>query len=987
MHSTHDDLLQRALGSRYVLERELGRGGWATVYLARDTKHDRLVAIKTFRPELAHSLGTGRFLQEIRLVAQFQHPHILPLHDSGEALHTLYYVTPYVEGESLRDMLRREGRLPVEDAVRVAREVASALDYAHRHGVVHRDIKPENILLSDGHAVVADFGIARAVQAAQEQRLSHPGVAVGTPAYMAPEQALGGGGGDARGDVFSLGVVLYEMLAGETPFNEVSVQGIVARVKRGSGAPSLAAKRTDVPDTVAAAVDRALEADPDARFQSAREFSDALAPGLTPVTGTWATWTATPRARRLRWPLAALALAVAAGVGIWQLATPEAPSRPGAVVVLPFEMRGAEEYAYLGDGMVDLLTTNLDGAGDLRAVDARAVLGTLGEGREGMTTERGDAIARRLGAELYVLGNIVEAGGRLRVQAALWRRGASQAPLAQASAEGAATRLFEVVDEIATELVAGVRTGPGERLVRLAAVSTRSLPALKAYLEGEAHLRAGRADSAVEAFGRATAADSLFALAYYRQAVAADWAAQFAQSRVAVARAIALGSRLAPGDRRLLHALQTMHGGDAEGAEREYRAILRDDPENVEAWYQLGEVIFHLGGVHGRPLTESREAFSRALHFDPKNGDALFHLLDVAGREGRFAEYDSLLAMAATGESNIVLRRRAVRAFALGDAAERDAVLAELRRAGDGTVVVAAGQVATYVLDFDAASRIAAFLAEPSRPAATQAFGHRMQAQLALGGGRPSGVSPHLRRMAAIDPGGALVASAALAMAPHAGIGRAGLVALRDSLVAWPAHAEPEIEGGMIVSVHNGVMPLLREYLVALLSARIGDTTAARRGVAALRSAGAPAHAGTLASDLAAHVEAELLQRAGRPADALRALEAIRSFAPLERLANSEFYGGVAARLLRGELLLQLNRPLEARRWFAAIGEGRYDFAWLAPAQLGVARAAEQSGDAAGARAAYARFARLWRSPDAALRPLADDARRRAGPRAAGDAR
>ena len=235
-------ILQNSLGPRYVLEREIGRGGWATVYLAQDRKHDRRVAIKVFHPDLALSLGTERFLQEIRLVAQFQHPHILPLHDSGETAESPYYVMPYVDGESLRQRLERVGCLGVGEALSIARDVAGALAYAHERGVVHRDIKPENILLTSDHALVADFGIALAIRAATGEssvgdgrrassggRLSRPGLAVGTPAYMSPEQALGGSEPDQRSDVYSLGVVLYEMLSGKTPFPEISLQSVVER--------------------------------------------------------------------------------------------------------------------------------------------------------------------------------------------------------------------------------------------------------------------------------------------------------------------------------------------------------------------------------------------------------------------------------------------------------------------------------------------------------------------------------------------------------------------------------------------------------------------------------------------------------------------------------------------------------------------------------------------------------------------------------------
>src|SRR5881227_369957 len=221
--------VQAALAGRYTIERELGRGGMATVYLAQDRKHHRQVAIKVLKPELAAALGPERFLREIDTAARLNHPHILPLHDSGQAGGFLYYVMHYIEGESLRDRLEREGPLPLEDALRITRDVTSALSYAHSHDVVHRDIKPENILLSGGEAVVADFGIARALTAAGGDNLTTIGLAVGTPTYMSPEQAAGVAQLDGRSDIYSLGCVLYEMLAGEPPFTGPTAQAIIAR--------------------------------------------------------------------------------------------------------------------------------------------------------------------------------------------------------------------------------------------------------------------------------------------------------------------------------------------------------------------------------------------------------------------------------------------------------------------------------------------------------------------------------------------------------------------------------------------------------------------------------------------------------------------------------------------------------------------------------------------------------------------------------------
>src|SRR5437867_5132388 len=270
--------LQAALADRYTIERELGRGGMATVYLAQDDKHRRLVALKVLRPELAAALGPERFLREIETAAGLNHPHILPLHDSGEAAGWLYYVMPLVEGESLRSRLDRERQLPLADALQIAREAADALSYAHRHNVVHRDIKPENILLSSGHALVADFGIARAITVAGGERLTQTGVTVGTPGYMSPEQASGEQELDGRSDVYSLACVLYEMLAGNPPFLGASARAILARQSL-DPVPRLRTVRETVPAEFERAVVKALAKAPADRFTTATQFAEALVTG------------------------------------------------------------------------------------------------------------------------------------------------------------------------------------------------------------------------------------------------------------------------------------------------------------------------------------------------------------------------------------------------------------------------------------------------------------------------------------------------------------------------------------------------------------------------------------------------------------------------------------------------------------------------------------------------------------------------------------
>jgi serine/threonine-protein kinase len=370
------------LPERYVLEREIGRGGAAVVYLAQDAKHGRQVAIKVLRPELAASLGAERFLREIEIAAQLSHPHVLPLYDSGEAAGFLYYVMPFVTGESLRQRLQREQRVPLDDALHITAEVADALNYAHERGVLHRDIKPENILLDSGHALVTDFGVARAISAAGSERVTLPGMTVGTPAYMSPEQA-GDEPIDGRSDVYALGCVLFEMLAGEPPHSGPTARAILAR-KVTQPVPALGSFGTDVPDTLEHIIERALAVTPEHRFTTAAEFAQALT------------------TRRSGW-VRALA----------QRPEPPAPS-PRSIAVLPFTNMSADpENAYFGDGIAEEITNALTKVQALRVASRTSAFAFKGNEQD----------VRRIGKDLGVAtvleGSVRKAGERLRITAQL----------------------------------------------------------------------------------------------------------------------------------------------------------------------------------------------------------------------------------------------------------------------------------------------------------------------------------------------------------------------------------------------------------------------------------------------------------------------------------------------------------------------------------------------------------------------------------------
>ncbi|MFL5494070.1 MAG: protein kinase domain-containing protein [Gemmatimonadales bacterium] len=606
-----------ALRDRYTLERELGHGGMATVYLARDLRHDRLVALKVLRSDLAAALGPERFEREIRLAGGLQHPHILTVLDSGAAAGRLWFTMPWVEGESLRARLDREGQLPLGVAVQLACEVADALDWAHRHGVVHRDIKPENILLTGGHALVADFGIARSL--GENERLTETGIVVGTPAYMSPEQASGERVVDGRTDLYALACVLYEMLAGEPPHTGPTAQAVIAK-RIADPVPSVRRVRETVPPALDLALIRALAKAPADRFATGAEFAAALRNGLTAAVAV------AERRPARRWVAAAAAGVLLAGVGAYLVerrpAATRPPSGPIALAVLPFHAVGAPgDSGVLGIGLPDAIITRLAAVSQIRVRPTTAVLRFAGQ-----DTDPREA-ARALAVEYLLAGTVQSTGDRLRVTVQLLRSTDGSA-LWGAHYDLARQDLLVLQDSIAERVSSAlaIRMSAAEH-TRFYRRYTGNAAAYEAYLKGRAQLARVSEEgttTAIAAFERALALDSTYALALAGLAMAsADMHLRFASGKDVklwgqraeseAARAIALDSSLA--EAHLARAAVARKSEFDWGRTLEESSRALELNSNLDlAHYFRAAAFYHLG-----LLDEAADEVRRALEVDPLN--------------------------------------------------------------------------------------------------------------------------------------------------------------------------------------------------------------------------------------------------------------------------------------------------------------------------------------------------------------------------------
>jgi serine/threonine-protein kinase len=651
--------LQAALADRYTIEHELGRGGSATVYLAQDLKHGRPVAIKVLHRSLGSAITAERFLREIRTAARLHHPHILPLFDSGEAEGRIFYTMPYVEGESLRSRIRREGCLPVEEAVRIAVEVADALQYAHNHAVIHRDIKPENILISrDGHILLADFGLAHALDGTSSD-LTESGIAMGTPAYMSPEQTSGAGLLDGRTDIYSLGLVLYEMLAGEPPFTGPNPRAVMAKRLR-EPVPSISDARENIPLPLERALRKALAVVPADRFASPAELAMALNESIT-TEETEVVSSSPPPPARPRWRVrrdGVVALVVAAvvlltmGAGIrwlYGVARGSSADEQKMLAVLPFKNLGEPADQYFTDGLTEEITSrlaSLSGLGVISRTSADRFRGSSKSLRE---------IGAELGAGYVLEGSVrweraADGRGRIRVTPQLIRvRDDSHLWATQYDAE--LTEVLKVQAAIAEQVTSALDVALRDTERRaLVQEPTKNSAAYDYYLRGkEYHFRGYDRENlfaAAELYGKAVESDSMFADAWARlsQAHSAVYWHYHDRSRErlemakqAADRAMALSPGLPEGHVAL--GYYYYYGFlDFDRAIQEFTAAYARQPNNSQLLAAMAYVE-RRQGRWGDAITH----LNAALRLDPQSHDLAHNLADTYFSVRRYAEADRYL--------------------------------------------------------------------------------------------------------------------------------------------------------------------------------------------------------------------------------------------------------------------------------------------------------------------------------------------------------
>ena len=672
----HTVRLKAALADRYALEEKLGIGGMATVYLATDLRHDRKVAVKVLRPELAVAIGAKRFLQEIQIAAKLSHPHILTLIDSGASEDLAYYIMPAVRGPSLRDRLNSEGKLSIGEVVRIAEQVADALAYAHSRGIVHRDVKPENILLDGTHVFLSDFGIARAIDLSEADRLTGTGIVLGTPSYMSPEQAAGEDNIDGRADTYALGCVIYEALAGEPPFGGRSVQAVVAKQIL-EPAPSLGTLRPEITIGIADAVRTALSKTPIDRFADVRDFAKALSAGQSgEAVRTTGGAVSVARSKKRAWrhrPVAVVVLLAGVSLlGVFavnQMVTGDADVIPNArrsFIVLPQAgvQRSSEETSLTRDAE-DELTRLLTGWDEARAVATASKTGFLFDlgvaEPASMTLPQSLAVARSASVGTLITLHVTVRGDSVTLTAELFDVATAELLGDPIISQSLTSDVFALVAPVAAQIL---NFGGAPELLLTFNVESSSLEAIRLVQSGRVNLEQWRLEAAERLFGEALTEDSTFARAHYFLSLTLYWQAASSPQRYpelggAIRRHVAAARRhsatLVHRDSLFVEAFFSFQNGDFERARGIYGDLVRSDSTDTFAWLLLGSVEYQDFWAEKQPdgsllprsnLNTARRAFVRTVRLAPDFFLGYGHLFDIyqhlASESGRCPQFQPL---------------------------------------------------------------------------------------------------------------------------------------------------------------------------------------------------------------------------------------------------------------------------------------------------------------------------------------------------------
>ncbi len=926
-----------------VCER-VGSGGAGVVYRGRDMLLQRDVAMKFLAPRLsADPAARARLVREAQAASRLDDPHVCAIY-AVEATHDggLCIVMAYCAGGTLRERLRR-GPMTTTDVETVTLHLARGLASAHQAGIVHGDIKPANVGFGDGDvARLLDFGVA--VHAGDA---TTGGRAIsGTMPYLAPELWRGGAHGPGS-DVWALGVTFFEMVTGRRPFIGADPGTLADAILGGVVPPLTRPDATDIRPGLAALITRMLSAHPSRRpADGAAVLAELSAVLQEPTEARQATRLESdtradrPKARvRTRWTvLAAGAVALAAAAWLYRLpSSPRTAAPPQievartsaplpSIAVLPFTTRGSRDIAYLADGMVDLLTPTFDGTGLVRGIDPNTVITAAGADRNTtLDSASSRALAVKVGADRYVVGSIVATGPVLSFRATLRMSDGREVGRAQTTVSDSAG-LVGGIQVLVRQLIASELRAPGDTVAGIAAATTSSITALRAFLDGERELRDARPVAAVARFQAAVSADSTFALAWYRLARAARWSAVDSLSASAAQRASALSASLPPRQQTLVTAYHTMRFGSPWEAERLLSQIVTDYPTDVEAWMLLGEVQFGSNPYHGRPIALAATAFERVMALDPRNREVTVYLMDLAALANRTGQLDTLYSMyfspnSAGEQPGIRAAYTALHRRRVGTRSRVDAVLPGTLR-DESLARVALDRMSPDARDRDAARQLAGVLAAS---VASRVEGLLSLAMLDAADGKWGVVASQIGAAATLDADRAAEVHALSALAPSIALGADTIIAIRSALQDRRSTATASSSGLANRARSHGALSAaeaddIRQYLIGMLSVRLDDAAAytAAQGALARRPATESRVAASLSHAVTAHWQ---LRRNNLPA-AIAAFERSIPDIPARLRAQHPVLQQHLDRLARATTLRRLGRGAEAQPWYQSLQEG-----------------------------------------------------------------